>query len=196
MVTKGEKRQQEILDAARAVLIERGYEGFVLREIAAELGITVGNLQYYFPTREDLLLGVGRAENQRALDAILRITLERASPTEKIRRLVREVVDGWHREGGKVFAALTLLAIHNPQIRALYMENYQGFYDALADVLAELEPRSSRDALVQKARLVTSLLDGALLQIPIHRNRTRRKELDEFLAELGDAVLRLLGHEE
>ncbi|HBM87140.1 MAG TPA: hypothetical protein DD437_01220, partial [Rhodobiaceae bacterium] len=53
-LTKGQKRRAEIISLGRNLLIEEGYDAFVLRTIAAQAEITLGNLQYYFPVREDL----------------------------------------------------------------------------------------------------------------------------------------------
>ena len=73
MPGKGEQRRQDILACARTLLVEDGYDGFVLREVAARVGVTLGNLQYYFATRDDLLEAVIRAEfgrNQRDIAAL------------------------------------------------------------------------------------------------------------------------------
>ena len=35
--------------------MEAGYGGFTMRRIAARAGITIGNLNYYYRTKEDLL---------------------------------------------------------------------------------------------------------------------------------------------
>jgi AcrR family transcriptional regulator len=55
--SKGLQRREQILAVARNLLVEEGYNRFVLREIAARSGMAIGNLQYYFRARE-LLLGV------------------------------------------------------------------------------------------------------------------------------------------
>jgi AcrR family transcriptional regulator len=58
MGRKGEARRQQILDVAKKMLLENGPHAFVLRDVAERLGITHGNLQYYFRTRHDLLVGI------------------------------------------------------------------------------------------------------------------------------------------
>jgi len=47
-----------ILDAAQAVFCERGYEGTVVAEVAARLGVVEGTVFKYFPTKRELLLKV------------------------------------------------------------------------------------------------------------------------------------------
>ena len=52
---KGITRLVSILDAAREVFMEAGYAGFTMRKIARRANITLGNLNYYYRTKEDLL---------------------------------------------------------------------------------------------------------------------------------------------
>ena len=62
MTGKGAARRDEILAEARAILVDEGLDRFVLREIAARVGILLGNLQYYYATRDDLLEALVRTE--------------------------------------------------------------------------------------------------------------------------------------
>ncbi len=48
-------KKREILAAASRVFRRRGVHAAGMREIAAELGMTVGSLYYYFENKEDLL---------------------------------------------------------------------------------------------------------------------------------------------
>src|SRR5206468_11838153 len=48
-------RRRAILDAASRVFLEQGVHAAKMRDIAAELGMAVGNLYYYFEDKEDLL---------------------------------------------------------------------------------------------------------------------------------------------
>ncbi len=55
---KGAARRLEILSAAIDVFAERGYEGASLREIGDRVGISKGNLSYYFVVKDDLLFEI------------------------------------------------------------------------------------------------------------------------------------------
>jgi TetR/AcrR family transcriptional regulator, cholesterol catabolism regulator len=60
-------RKREILAAASRVFRRRGLEQAGMREIAAELGMTAGNLYYYFRSKADLV----RFCQETTLDALL-----------------------------------------------------------------------------------------------------------------------------
>lgn len=53
-----EKRREEILEAARAVLLADGLAGFTVAAIAAEADVSKPAVYYYFPSRDALLEGV------------------------------------------------------------------------------------------------------------------------------------------
>jgi len=50
--------KNRILQAARTVLINQGSGGFSMRKVAAEAAITLGNVQYHYKTKTDLLSGL------------------------------------------------------------------------------------------------------------------------------------------
>src|SRR5438552_3035849 len=53
-----DRRVTDIMAAARLVLAERGYEKFLVSEVAERCGISEASIFRYFPTRRDLLIRV------------------------------------------------------------------------------------------------------------------------------------------
>lgn len=53
--SKGQKRVLKILQSARDLMIAGGYHNLTMRKVAAEAGISVGNLSYYYPSKEHLM---------------------------------------------------------------------------------------------------------------------------------------------
>lgn len=92
----GADRRDEILAVAERLMDESGGRSVSMRRIAAELGISVGNLTYHFPQKRELLEAVMRARHARCralpppsnlpgLDKFFRFLLERrtqALPSE------------------------------------------------------------------------------------------------------------------
>ncbi|QNE21041.1 TetR/AcrR family transcriptional regulator [Kribbella qitaiheensis] len=68
--SRGEGRREAVLRVARDVLVKEGYDQFVLRRVAAAAEMKLGNLQYYFATRDDLLEAVIRAQFEPDLTAL------------------------------------------------------------------------------------------------------------------------------
>lgn len=166
MTGKGAARRDEILAAARAVLVDEGLDRFVLREIAARVGILLGNLQYYYATRDDLLEAVVRTELAHNTAEVATLAGGRGGPARRLAAIARHLIEVWSHAGGRVYAAMSLLALHHPRFRVLHREIYLAFYESLLPVLAEIRPSAGRAELLKVARLVTTLIDGALVQVP------------------------------
>jgi AcrR family transcriptional regulator len=168
-VGKGEKRRAEIVAVARRVLVEDGYDFFSMREIAGRVGVQLGNLQYYYPTRDDLLEAVVRAEFARNQADVAAIAVGDGTTDARLAAVARHLMQEWAHEGGRVYAVMSLLAIHHRQFRDLHREIYAAFYEGLLPMLRELRPRARRPELLGIARIVTTILDGALVQEPDRR---------------------------
>jgi AcrR family transcriptional regulator len=52
---KGLGRALDILHAARSLLAADGYAGLSMRKVAAEVGISLSNVQHYYQSKDDLL---------------------------------------------------------------------------------------------------------------------------------------------
>ena len=166
VVRKGEQRSAEILAAARRLLVEKGYDCFAMREIAASVGVTLGNLQYYFATRDDLLEAVVREEFARNQADIAAIAVSRGDAERRLAKVSRHLIQTWARDGGRVYVVMSLLAIHHRRFRRLHEEVYGAFYEGLLPMLREMRPHARRPELLRTARVVTTVLDGALVQEP------------------------------
>ncbi len=178
---KGDRRRTDILAVARALLVDHGYDRFVMRDVATRVGITLGNLQYYFATRDELLEAVIRSEFARNQAEIATLSDGPRPAREKLATITRHLIDVWAREGGRVYVVMSLLALHHRRFAALHHEIYAAFYDGLQPVLREIRPAAKPAELRRLAQLITTLIDGALVQIP---GRT-------FVADAVATVVRL-----
>ncbi|MFI7597862.1 TetR/AcrR family transcriptional regulator [Actinoplanes sp. NPDC049681] len=66
---KGVRRRREILDRAIEVFAERGAQGTSLRAIGEAIGVSHAALKHYFASREELLVEVYRAAEERSIVA-------------------------------------------------------------------------------------------------------------------------------
>lgn len=181
---KGAATRARILDTARRMLISEGYDGMVMRNVAAESGMAIGNLQHYFPTREALLAAVVSAEANSDLDDIRRLREREDDPEKLLRATVATLTRKWRGDSGKVTSLLGFLAQHLPLFRHMYREVYEAFYRELALTIAALRADIGKKEAVRRARLVTALLDGASQQV--NRGGSAR-----FLDQVADEAVRI-----
>src|SRR5215469_15139511 len=51
-------RRSALVQAAYARIARQGFEGLRTRDVAADVGVNIATLHYYFPTKEALIRGV------------------------------------------------------------------------------------------------------------------------------------------
>lgn len=161
---KGLSTRDKILHEARSTLVAKGYEGLVLRELAEKIGIKLGNLQYYFKTKDLLVLQVFQ---DAADEDLLTLSDDAPEPIERFRKMVKSLVSRWRGDSGVLFSLLATLGIHHPGFKKLYRSIYGDFYAALDVMLAELNPDLPADARATKVRLITALIDGSSMQVQV-----------------------------
>lgn len=161
---KGSTTRDRILAAARNRLIEHGIDRFALRALADSLEIKLGNLQYYFKTREALVLQVLEEEAERDRTIIKTHQQELKDPKDAFRAIVQDLITRWRGDSGVLFSTLGTMAIHNKQYRKMYRSIYASFYLELEEPLRSLNPGLSESEIALRARLITALIDGAPMQ--------------------------------
>ncbi|MCE8000164.1 MAG: TetR/AcrR family transcriptional regulator [Rhodobiaceae bacterium] len=187
-LTKGQIRRAEIISLGRDLLIEEGYDAFVLRTIAARAEITLGNLQYYFPVREDLLEEIVRQEFERSLSTVRQAIAHLGAAETRLTHMVHQLLEDWNQTGGRIYAVTFMLALHQERFRHLHKRHYRHFYQAVADLVRELNPTLSTDDALKRARIVTTLMDGSLFQVAPH-GRGSRAERKRFHDELVTTIV-------
>lgn len=92
VVKAPEVRKAEIIDAAEGLFKEKGFLSTSIAEIVKSAGISHGAFFYYFPTKQDVLVALGRTRLT-AFQKTLRdwIADPTVTPKEKIRRAVKQV---------------------------------------------------------------------------------------------------------
>ena len=175
---KGNSTCNRIVAAARKKLVENGVDGFSLRELATSLDLKLSNVQYYFKTREALLLHV--FEREAAADvAVIEAKRPSGSEREAFRAIVRELVIRWRGDSGILMSTLGTISLHHKEFRDLYRSVYEVFYRALGAPVRRMNHELDDDEVELRVRLVTALVDGSPMQ-------TRVGDLQIFLDRVQD----------
>lgn len=145
-----EQRRSEIAAALVRCARARGLHAVGFREVAGEAGVSVNLVQYYFPTKEQLLAG-GLAHLRERMTARLRDRLaalpDPDDPAKRVRATVRELLptDEVGADLYTVHAAYAALALTDP---VLATQPHTAGPDELQPELAALLARAApgRDA--------------------------------------------------
>jgi AcrR family transcriptional regulator len=109
--------RDDILDRAIDLFNERGIEYVGIRELAKDLGIKGGNITYYFPTKDDLVLAVALRLRERN-DATIRLP-EQPSFAAYVEMLQQAFRNHWTFRC--LFMSMPNLLAHNPKLAAGYI---------------------------------------------------------------------------
>ena len=175
---KGNSTCDRIVAAARKKLVENGVDGFSLRELATSLDLKLSNVQYYFRTREALLLHVFEREASADV-AVIEAKRSSGSEREAFRAIVRELVIRWRGDSGILMSTLGTMSLHHKECRVLYRSIYDAFYNALEASVRSMNHKLDEEEVRLRVRLVTALVDGSPMQI-------RVGELQTFLDRVQD----------
>ena len=134
-----EDRRDALVRAAFNQIAERGFEGLRTREVAAEVGVNIATLHYYFPTKEALIRGVIAHAMQR-----FRTTLApHGAAGDPLRRHLRAVRTLLRDEPqvGAVMGELALRSARDASLAQIMRETYDAWHRTLRGLLK----RAARD---------------------------------------------------
>ena len=159
---KGAQRIANIVDAGVDILRTEGFTALTKRRIAKRLGISDGNVSYYFPTRESLWKGVIEYELKSYYERHYgTFTPTRDDPEDRLDEFVRM----WFREYEDrelriFFAQLLAFAEVSEFVAQQRDEIYQTFYDETEARVRALDPGLPSEELQSRATLILAMLEG------------------------------------
>src|SRR5262245_1311669 len=101
--------REQIVRAAAESLLENGYAGTSVRAIASRAGVAIGNLQYYFPTKSELLVEAWRYLTARSVEELRAACNGLDDPLEALELGVESIWDTLRKLGDMQLAAFDLL---------------------------------------------------------------------------------------
>ena len=108
-VTATESTRDQIIHAAADSLLENGYSGTSVRAIASKAGVAIGNLQYWFPTKSELLVEAWRYLTVNSVEELRRTLNQLTDPLVVLEIGVESLWDSLRRLGDVQLAAFDLL---------------------------------------------------------------------------------------
>ena len=191
-MTKGQKKKQDILAVARPFLLNEGHPSFSLRDVAKQAGISLGNLQYYFPAKNDLLVYIVQSEIDENLELIRSVDWSSGPPEQTLRTLIETILARLGGEAGQLYLLTAFLALHNDRFKKLQRDGFNGLIAASVEAARAIAPNLSQKDLKMAALIAVSLVDGAVVQIHARPEEFEGTERSEFAGALTNALLRYL----
>ncbi|MFZ9541416.1 MAG: TetR/AcrR family transcriptional regulator [Ilumatobacteraceae bacterium] len=182
---------EEILDAAEEILKRRGSEGLSVRAVAQKIGISVGNLQYHFPTRAKLIDAVFSRRGDEFRAAILGKVENLDDPRERFETIVDLWLASQHQPDQALFWHLWAISAHDVDAKLTMKKVYNEMIDYLRLILREIDPDLSVSHARRKAALIVSMVEGSGLFVG--HGRQPERGLGSLQVEVKRAVMELAG---
>lgn len=190
--SKGEARREAIEAEARRMLLDEGYSAVSLRKIAAELGISVGNLQYYFPTKDSLVEAILNREMQKPIDVLAANDWDPENAGASIRQAVGSLMRYYASEAGRFYAIMESLALHDSRYADLKAQGYAYILAHVAQLVGLMAPGLAAERRISLAHVLVALIDGASLQVQFGRCNADGNMVDGLIADVSMAIEQLL----
>ncbi|MCF6214855.1 MAG: TetR/AcrR family transcriptional regulator [Emcibacter sp.] len=189
---KGQLRVAEIIEIASKSLIEDGYSEFTIRKIAAKAKMKHGNLQYYFATKQDLIIAILRDEFQHYQSALQKkISNTRYSAKQKLIFTIDYILRDQEKQHCCVmFWELWALSSHEPEIAQIMDDFYQIYLGEIVNLVTENNPSLKKQKAMKIALLIVSMIEG--LSLFRGYNKPRRSYLRGIEKELRATILMLI----
>jgi AcrR family transcriptional regulator len=158
---KGKIRASGILDSAIALLIDHGYHNLSMRKVAGHAGVRLGNLQHYYPTRDDLVKAMLDRMIEGYLARFEKIRRRDDEPELEFRAIVESVMlDLGKRRTTVFFPELWSLSNHEPHVTQYMDQMYGKYRQVLGGAIARMNPALSPTQVHRLALFVSASVEG------------------------------------
>ncbi|WP_043284770.1 TetR/AcrR family transcriptional regulator [Paraburkholderia oxyphila] len=178
---QGLRTRNVIVRVARKVLLESGPLEFSLRAVALRAGISVSNLQYYFPTKLAVLRAVMEPEIDAYLDEVKRKLDCGVPPQEVLDAIVkRSLRDAKDIEYTALLRHFFSFASTDPECAELIDEWYCTLTHEFAKLIRAVNPKFGTADSMHVAALLIAMADGLAMHPGAgHSKHAHTREFDE-----------------
>ncbi|PRY60151.1 TetR family transcriptional regulator [Knoellia remsis] len=181
-------RRDELIDAALDIVAEDGFGALSVRTVAARTGVSIGTVQYWFPTKESLLVAAFESVVERVTARL--VGGRGRSGEDAVRTFLAALLplDATRTVEARVMVAFAAAAVTDPSLAAVQHRTLSGVREELSACLAGLKGEARPSAATRRrAALVLAAVDGLALHAVSASAGTTGAELRRQL----DAVVAL-----
>jgi AcrR family transcriptional regulator len=193
---RGDATKLRILDAARDLLVERGYSGTSTRAVAERAETQLSLVHYHFGGKQQLLVAVLDRQNEELLERQRRLYAEPGRLSEKWRTACRFLDDDVGSGYVRVLWELWAAGLADPELAARWRATMGGWRDLLESVFADWAAGLELDLPMSPrvlAALVANIFQGIEIELlagVAEREAPHREALEALGALIEQAEAR------
>ncbi len=192
-----DQRRRDIIEVARRLILQGGFQAATMRSIAAEAGFANGALKHFFPGKDSIIAATfesmlvemdpeGRL-SARSVDSGL-------DPKDRLRNVIAEVLPSTEDEitAGRVLLVLWDHAASNPDLAELYRRTFDRWKAQLVTSIGEAAGPETRARGNYEAVAVEimSITIGANVVNLMHPDGTYVPTYDEITDSITERISR------
>jgi AcrR family transcriptional regulator len=163
---KGIDTRDRIITVARGILVDEGYDNFVVRQISARAGVRPGNLQYYFASKKELLQAVLEPELARYHETYASVVQDKSGKNEIMLAIVDFLLEEIRVKATcNIWYTVWTLASQDSDIASLMSDWYRAYLKELQSVIRTGDPTISERRAGHVASILVAIMDGLTMQI-------------------------------
>ena len=189
---KTERRRLDIVKAAAACFIAKGFHQSSMRDIASVAGVSLGNLYNHFENKADLIKGLAALEEEQN-QVLLEILAEKGPVMDIMGAFSETFIDLVRAPNNAALTAeIFAEAMRNPDIHEIFDRNSKSVANALSDLLQRGQTEGVLDKAMDTgitAALLMDLLEGAALRMAMQGNNVTDAERNEITRMVEKTLL-------
>ncbi len=178
-----EGRREEILQAAIAEFCSCGYEAVSMKKIAQSAGVGKSTIYEYFPSKEALLLEVGKNMAEKLEHGLCALMREDRCLREKLKRFFREFT-GLADHVQYVFQSIVQSQEAQNELHAIFCQMRESIMKSIADAV-----RLAKENGEVKKEVDDAALTHIILSVPCVVILNRMEDISTDFDKILDIIL-------
>ncbi len=172
----GQATATSILDGAKALVIEEGFAKLSMRGLARSLGMSPGNLNYYYSSKSDLIQDLCAFVVEPYLQEFEKLRLRSAASASNQLRSVLEFVynDLGNRETTLFFPELWVLALRDSGAAEHMDSLYSSYRSVIQDIIQDTRPDLDQQTTEDLALSISASIEGHTVFVGHRRSHADR----------------------
>jgi AcrR family transcriptional regulator len=182
------ERRTRILDAAERSFARTGFHRTTMQDVAAEAGMSPGNLYRYFPSKDALVAGLAERDRSGLAAEFAEVREAGKDFLEAFRELGRRHFETTNADKARLCLEIWSEATRNPAIAELQADYDRGLREQF---IAAFEVAKRAGAvhpsvdIAAAASIVGKLADGLFVRRAVTRDFDTDREIGEVFAVIG-----------
>ncbi len=181
-------RRTQILDAAERSFVGTGFHRTTMQDVAAEAGMSPGNLYRYFPSKDALVAGLCERDRARLAAEFAEVRESGADFLTAFRELGRRHFNDDMRGKAQLGLEIWAEATRNPAVAAFQTEFDRGLTEQFVAAFDAAKAAGAINPAVDShfvASILSKLADGLFVRRAVATDFDPEREIAEVFAVIG-----------